>query len=329
MGNQNLAMLLKEVEDVKQEYYVGTSEAFMAVKARMRLYDNPPNLVRKINEQLGNSDSYKANTERLGGIMSMIQISNHLLSLGPDGVMDRMEDIFEKPQVSLAEMLFLYGDNNQFGNFLFGCFDDGLDDYSLSEDKFRTMLVSLFRRANFDEVDSDDKMKDYVALDMYSTLKEMNLSAEDFDEEDKGEVDNAEDLYLALCDLNAEEIFSRDNFIELERMAMFDIERAYLRTDERVKRLKNDMVEHRLEYRRNMLSIFLRQESDIQGAENVSYESLVQRQDEIIKKHEGRKKLFGIDSPLNKHENEALDEARFIRHLLGSDRNFVRRFLEG
>ena len=99
-----------------------------------------------------------------------------------------------------------------------------------------------------------------------------------------------------------------------------------LLTSKIVDRIIHDRYDHKLEYRRQVLCGWL---MGFEGIE--SYEEVVEIMDRNIKSNNVRyKKLEDLNAPETILENSRrmAQSNKFIRQLLGSEKNFIQRYLK-
>lgn len=309
--------LLEIVQEIKEEYYVGTLEAFEAVKARSRVYDNPRVLSGYINDRLSSRATYTATPERLAGIIDLLEEAQDLhgpwTDIGWSGFPAKITDFVGYANAPCELRYLVLGFRKDLG--------------AAFPEKAERALVSLFVEANRRDIRDDDTFKSWLVADICDFLRLHGPIQSADDEEDICE--NFLPVNEIYPILDARPSFHPETLKDIEMVGLRHVNDKYLTLDKRIRRLQYDRLDHRFENRRNILATYLRQVC--QGREGISYEKIVEEQDKKILTRRGHIALFekecGRTSTITMRTKELLDEAIFVRHLLGSEKNFAIKFL--
>ena len=146
---RKLEGMLKAVKDIKENYYVGTKDAYDVVKKIGEIYDNPEKIAIRLNHELRqrfDKVSYEATPERAVGLMD--KLSDAVI----DGVWENenfLDDEFTYEDINLRDRLGVeefIGETTEL----------------INPETAVKRLLPYFVRANEQKVDSDDRFGDCV-----------------------------------------------------------------------------------------------------------------------------------------------------------------------
>lgn len=302
----DLPTLLDVVRDVKEEYYVGTQEALEAVRGRMSIYRKPQETADHINSQLpAGNGFYRATPERLAGICKLAQCSP-ITRLHGSEEPSRLCDLFGEGWTLASGAVF--GPYSVMGT---GAGEAGIS-------SAREIFVDLFKRANDEGVKDDEAFKEFIALEFYNGERnKIDLQTPEPDA-------TSYRFYERVMSHPTDLIFSRKTFLDGERDSLGRSDRHSLNLRMISDRIHRDQVDHRFEFRRRFITNYLEMTS------GQSVEDLTAYEDGVLSISKERLKHFeeGLspDCFLNK-ERSLVRYHAFVRHLLGSEKNFARKFL--
>tara|TARA_Y100000034_G_scaffold134836_1_gene204467 strand:- start:813 stop:1751 length:939 start_codon:yes stop_codon:yes gene_type:complete len=308
--NQRFEGMLREVQRIKSENYVGTKEAYGVLKQISDAESNPIKTANRINSFVWRVPhySYPATPERVIGSI------------------DILFDADRNAQ-SLVDKFFTEGldPNSDFYHSLMQNIGAGLSSevpFSFKPSDLSRTLIGFFVYANKKGVSSDRDFGESVLKGLGYLCKktEEEIGAESVSEEDKCWTIG----FLAdVLSQDWEDRLSRKSYLEnLDRYV--GNARLRLKIPEMVEKLKRDMVDHRMDYRRQTVCYWLEK----RGIDN--YEEALRMSEESIRSRAERYEKSKSCSPKFQIGNlrKSLQEAKFIRHVLGQERNFLKRYLD-
>jgi len=352
---QRLKSMLRAVQDSKSDYYIGTQKAFNAVRAIARVYDEPQIISSKINERANiGLDGFLATPERLNGIGLALQSLElgFAEELGVIGDVNDMNNFFSglfASPINLAKDLLIscctpplpcgYQDW-VFGWPYSGFFGEHGEREVLEEygDRLLGYSQELFSEINRAGIRANKEFGDFLSLRICEGLEDIpipfnvggarELARQGLISEPKPDKSAIENfplaVYQAMRNLDWEEIFSSEIFNESVREHKKAVERNYIVWGELVKSVTRDRVDHRLEYRRQILTSYLLPN------ESITYEALVEISDRRLRDRRSRlSRLMSRDESrlIVKNEKKMVNDAKFIRHLIGSEKSWLIKFL--
>ena len=307
---KELEGMFKAVQDLKDEYYVGTKEAFEIIKSCQRIYSNPEKVSEIINTNLSYMAllDYPATPERIVGLERVIESCSRNASDDMDEIYKGNRDVgfidFYLRELSEKFRIIPMGDEILFEK-----------DVEKSSERF----FDVFRIANENKVKSDNLLKSTVInyfLDSYSEIKdEIPEKIKDYSDEWMRKFLNS----LVSLDWNL--YFSKEEFRVYEKEKLGNT-RNSVSLKNMVEKIKKDQLDHRLEYRRMILCKWLRESNVGDYKEAISaIERSIRERKEILER------LRKLDSPTVEEGEKYLDSSKFIRHLIGSDKSFIEKYL--
>ncbi len=353
---QRLENMLRAVQELKGEYYIGTQRAFNAIKAIARVYDCPGIIASTINEKANiGLEGFLATPERLNGIGLLIghlqeEFQNELDVIEDGDTLYR--ELLARPSINLAQILLTsgQGDIYDYSDWLFGwpLFEQSESEKTEQEryaDKLFKYNSGLFAEINQAGIRTDEELGKFVSLRLYEELNKMALS---FDAESAkkllgeyaSEIEPDETVlqnfplavFLTTLNLDWTALFSRETFNKNSRKNKNSAEGVHITLKDIIQSVTKDKVDHKLEYRRQILARYIN-ERYIRHLDNaqLTYEDLVE--DASRRLYEKRTELSGLAS-LNapnvfiKDGKRHVKEAEIIRRLIGSEKNWLIRYLK-
>lgn len=305
--------LLKAMQDIKTDYYVGTQEAYRAVKKiSSEIYENPERTAIMINHALKQkfvNPSYEATPERVYGTFDVLN----------DAILYADEPHYDEPDETTLlltndyyEMMENIRDLNTF---------DKDNPFKMQPSDLSRIFTPYFVSANEKRMDNNEEFGegviDCLGENFYEYSDNVNPRfARDY-------ISWVSRFLTYLGSVNWEGELSKESFNRRLNRHRGIILNEDLDLERIVDRLVNDRYDHRLEYRRQVLCYWLEDWDD--------YEEVVKTTEYMIKSRVARyKKLESLNAPLFiiEKERKMIQSAKFVRHLLGSERNFVKRYLE-
>lgn len=303
---QELEGMLRAVQEIKSEYYVGSLEAYGRIKQAQASEENPAIAANYINDSVQkrfSETTYLATPARVTGI------ENALRKAG---------DYASKP--------FLDGDLQEFPQFYL---EDNFKEFEIfgmnfsvhdSPKESAKMLLPYFIDANANQIRDNQDFGSYFAfhlLDSYRKTR-MNIS--------RG--------LLRKCDEWIGRIMDYFQHVELDREMSKGVYSERLRNTLSydlsptlgtiIDRVLNDKVDHRLEYRRQIVAKYLRDTNP-----NSWEEAIANVNHWLARREERARKNLDYNAPaiIIKNDERIIKQSKFLRHVLGSEKNFVTRFL--
>jgi hypothetical protein len=304
MKNKDLAEKLKAIQQLKSEKYIGTKDAFTYLKRVEALDNNINQIVQNINN---GQDNVKANPETLVGFCNYL-----------DSILDSIfiANSSGKIMSEMKEWDFI----TEFEKIPFKGFRDKISN-SLENDKIKE--ISDYFIDMFDSYEPDNfHPNENGALAGY--LIEEVLEKSDFD-------DNIKNLIYIHSAFKSkwDYIFSKENLSNIEKKIERSIYSNEIRVVDRLDTMKKDMVENKIENRRELLCDWIYKISG-GDVDNFDYNDLK----EIISTYEETRaktceELIDKNAPsfLIENHKKLISEANYLNKALEIDENFVRRYL--
>jgi len=309
---EKLEELLRAVQDTKSEFYVGTQEAYRAVKRiSSEIYENPGKTAVGINHALKQRftrPSYEATPERIYGtseVLSDALDTDELYRDEPDNTsflftFDHQETLENVGNLSEIKMR---------------------SDFRMQPSDLSRIMTPYFIRANKRGVSNNADFGKVVVDYLREGLRDYSDNIDPMSIPDYLEWTTRFLNILHRTDWNEE--LSKETFNRILTRHRGGILVNELSLSNIVDRLINDRYNHRLEYRRQVLSRWL------EGRE--SYEEAVKTAEFMIESKRERCRIFevlNIPQEIIEGVKKSIQLARYIRHVLESEKNFVKRYLE-
>jgi len=305
---EELEILLRTVNDIKGEHYVGTKDAYDAIKELQACRVNPVLTAGYINKALKKrfeNPTYIATPERLGGIQHVLREAKSYAS----------EPFrFEDPEVGTEAVL----ECNSKGYKVFSL---DLEVHAKPKDSAK-LLYPYFSLANNNRVSNDDTFGRNFP---YYAMREYVRTRKDIQEEMQESCDKW--MSMALVSLERADFateLSRPAFNSRETENARGIMMSKLSTRDIIERIVNDRIDDRLEYRRQVLCKWLN------DCRFQNYEQALDLASEQLEMRKTRfEKLVEMNAPTNiiKSSEVSVRTSTFLKQLLESEKNFVNRFL--
>ena len=256
---EKLEAKLKGINELKQQYYMGTQEAKEYLDSFSIIDENPLSVVNTVNQELFNP-TYSATPERVVGVMEVIrhaktvfitdtitpnEASNILLKVSSAIMADEYP---EEPFNKYVDKEPLKASDNiktiATGNHCYV--------FQPTENHNR-LLTDIFKHANRFKVNTDEGMLEATASYVHRQLSELRKFSED---KDLFDIDYKiwQDQLIQEC--KEKDLFSKKTF--KERQKGFLVDRIFvkgLNFYRVLNRLCNDNVSNRFEYRRQIATI--------------------------------------------------------------------------
>lgn len=308
-SKQELEEMLRAVQDLKSEHYVGTQEAYNTIKAMYRMRVFPDEVARIINEQLPNrlgqrEITYPATGERVSGLADILLYAYK--SAGED--FKDLDD--DNPEIYLTE------------NFP-GVLSHYYAEYT-SQDKPKDLadsFLGFFAYANINTTNNDDvfgvDVEKYIRIGYNSVRNKIENPM----------IDNCDEFVDNILrnirndawdyELSKKARFKRET---IERRNIFS---GYLLRDKIVERLINDKYDQRFEYRRQVLCHWLNSQKpfNYKSAIKLANKQLSNAR-RILEKLRGK-----APEVIQRNQENLVQSAEFVRHVLGSEKNFIEKYL--
>jgi hypothetical protein len=318
---KRLEGMLKAIQELKSEYYIGSEEAYSYLKNLQQTYELPQKVSDMTNNQLtktfGGNLTYLATPERIVGLENAISAVSLKTVFEEIFLKENRTDLLRKSLRNPPQKYL-----NQFSPVFLSCRDEnenyyGLIHYSEDIEKNPELLKKTieafkpyFIKANTEGINLDDDFGDIVL----SVLKKEYENIRDNIDVNKT-FPNCDifisDLTKNLSNINWKKELSKEN-LRIYEAHRKKSEIYCFSCQDIVRRMRKDRVDHRLEYRRAVLCEWL-SEHDIKTYENaIKYSNYM---------------LTVLNSQKNVSE-ELKECCKFIRHLVGADKNFIKRYLE-
>jgi hypothetical protein len=317
MEKEKLKRKLEVIQDLKSRYYIGTQEAWDYLNAVDAVYSLPVEISDKINHEV-NPTKYPATPQRVCGLLGTIsEICYNALNAS----IDKQNSPDEIDSNWLPGPIF----SEQYKNLeIIG--DQSGWAFRLNDKKVIRVLVPFFKDAQSRGITSN---REFGGLFIDKLKQGYNLIDSKIIEEDLRAISGfyLDEIVKNLSLIDWEQKLSKENLRKIESDKLFFEEQWCLNCESIIRRILLDQVDHRLEYRREVLCKWLTDNNieDYQEALDKVQLSIKHRQDNI----EQFKELSSIHPSiwLAGEAEERLKHAVFIRHLLGSDKNFIERYL--
>jgi len=340
---RQLMGMLRAIQDKKSEYgeHVGTAEVFRYLKEVGEVYERPNKITRIINNKLKNSGldsiTYEATPERIFGLQECL---NKAEDFDPEALFNGKDPGFYFYQnfPSLQFLHILNIDNHwESGNKMPSHNKKTLEENALA-------IYDLFRFVNKKGVNNNGDFG--VGLIDYIREKYEDIESQIREDLSFKCLAYIENLIKNLSIVNFEEEMDPQNLIERQRKNIEERGFLDIQTDYLVERLIRDQVDHRLRERRMVLCKWLT-DNEVE-----SYEDAISKCEEAISSNEEWSDLFeGLPNVIEEmKENPEIDKEtkemikrleegtigrrdrylkslRFIRHVIGSDKNFINKYL--
>lgn len=313
---------LETIKELKREYYVGTMQAKDLLEFRADIATKPDEFSDRINQEIDYSD-YKATPERISAIARCFE---HFLA--PLAMQDEDEPIYE-PGVYFETLDALLNTPESFPlihtasneplthRMFFRKERDGMELSHIFDEDVFDFFVAAFENAKQKRVKTDTQM--------YSATYEMLMAEMDRLSEYVSEEEvKAAKKELRLAKHRGNMKFGTKQYVDLVILMDRCIKSDVVSYSLIVSNLKRDQVEHRLEYRRQVVLRFLDQ------TRPESYSEAVDFAEKSLAKRKSRYESFiSLKVPKSRIDSSKrlYEGAVFLRQCLASEKRFVEKYL--
>ena len=335
---KQLKGMLRAVQDKKEEYYIGTQDAFNYLKRIGDVYERPAKIAELINKKLETrlNITYPATPERIAGLNDKLSLPN--LASDPE--------LEEDPRVYLKENFpnlgflkytdifnVLSSELRGVGKSLEKFFREEGDEYIVKQFKkidlfsentmedYVQIFFPFFESANKEEIKTDEDF----GIEIISVVKEEYEKIEGKIKEDM-EIscsDYIEELTRDLSVVDWKKEFSKEKLREKEKERL-DMNSSFrISLVEIVEKIKRDHLDHMLEYRRMVLCHWLK-ENKVKNYE----EAIALYKERVELAERFSKDMMPISEEIIGESTKLIKGSlNFLKPLLYSEKNFIERFL--
>lgn len=304
--DKKLEIKLREIQRLKRENYVGTKTAWSHLDRIAALHENPRKVSETINERLTRQGNvhYLATPERIVGIGYYFPRFFQEVEISKEGELtgDEIERSLNLSKTPLYSTIDLISGKKKYRNI------EKLTDY----------LTPLFSRCQYKGMNNEGFA--IHAINYPEELKKL----------DKPSIEGVlKQVFLS----NWDQLLSTKNFIKLESIIRENIFRGEIKIKDRVKLMINDLVDHRLENRREILTDILYGwlYDDLFEDDKDPYDTLRDEYKERLEENRKRlERLKGQHSPeiIIDNEKKSIEINEFILRVIAPERNFISRYLK-
>lgn len=329
MTRESLEGKLRAIQELKAERYIGTQEAWEYIKAAERIYTNPQKVRNEIEafleERLGRKNiHYTATEERVVGTVGILNALFEKIEekeekfAGYSGI-DFFSEYQEKVQNPFAKARgHMDWEEMVHEKSCLRLVNYGAYGFMTLEDNnmlkgISNKLKGIFYKAQYNSMDDKKFMK--ILL---------NVAEEDeciiFPEIAKTVISR---VVEGMAELPLELHLSKES-LKKQRDLARDYASSKMSFKDRVKRVKRDKVDHRLEIRREIILDCLIYYN--YGSYEEALESIRRK---IKRGHERREILKESKTPekIIEFEQESIERNKYLLTCLASERNFIERIL--
>jgi len=313
MPEKNLEGKLRAIQDLKREKYVGTQTAWNYIKRVNNLYDNPEKVSKAINERLEEQGTvhYLATPEKIVGLG--YYFPRFLVKANFENYDDSKGDTYELTVEDEAD--------DKLGKTpLFSCIDlitDKRDD--LNVEKLVDYLIPLFL---------DSQSKDMTNENFATKAIQYSDHIYGIDEAVRKEV------FVKVSSSNWDQLLSVENYRTLESEIKRGIFFDEIKINSRIKLMINDQIDHRLEYRREILTDFIDSminEEFFGDSYEASYDGLRDYNLRYLRESRERLKEFierNDPKVIIDGEKSIIEKREFLLLIIAPERNFINKYLK-
>lgn len=294
-NRKNLEGKLWAIQELKAQKYIGTKEAWNYLDRVSALYENPKIIAGSINEELIERDSVYYRATP-ERIMGLSEVFDDIF----------FSEDFYSPELN-SEILF-------YDNYISGKTKER------DPKKIANYLYPVFK---------DIQNPDTTDRDFGFYIIEYSLDKSDFSKKEK------EDFYEKSITYDFYHAFSSENLRNIEKREELYIFFDELDIGKRIKRMHGDLVDHRLENRREILCDYLVSfnygKVYLNGEElELNYENLREFLMNGLKNKKKRlEELKDIKSSLaeKEYKERAVKETEFLLTAMAPEKNFINKYL--
>ena len=318
---------LKAIQEFKAESYVGTQEAFKGLAYIKEIYDTPERIAQEINRKVSQviPVTYPATPERITGLQQIFVVARRAAFSGTKSSYRSSYRIGDFTDIDLTYIDSIIDSTKVMMDLeeqVLGFPDRELDDGQLyySFEHYSKNWYDFFLNANEHKVQSD---ADFGVKVTDCLLKRSEAFRTQYTEKFRNIILHYMiHTLLSLADQSWSFAMSKKTHAIREGRLVTGSKVGMVRLTSLVNRIYRDQVDHRLEYRQKVLNLYLAQCNFTDWNDVVEYtrEQLKERRgiEELMKKD-------GIREPKDMFQVPTLE---FVLRILGSERNFVNRYLK-
>ena len=301
---------LLAIQDLKREKYIGTQEAWNYIERVNALYENPVKVADAINEKLEKKGIiyYKATPERIFGLC---------YTLYDLFINDLFPDYFNENHPYNDHDYNLISEIRLFDNDLI------LSSFNLRPLKRDTKELSDYLTPIFINVQYPDSTnQDFVDSTVQSLLK-INIS----DKLKKAFLQNVNNQ-------NWDYLLSKENLRKIERNEKGAIYFHEINIDSRINRFERDLVDYKLENRREVLADWIDMYKEELKAEGFEYmikylkEQLQRRRETLGTTTKFTMTKLSVPKSFIDKQISLIRGSEFILRCLSSEKRFVEKYLK-
>ncbi len=299
-NKKNLELKLRAIQQLKSEKYIGTSEAGSYLERVSALYENSDLIPKLINRGLSREGViyYPAAPEKILGLGDFLSESsnNFIFYNKVDVVVSEQEKLDKCPLFDFRHLIL--GKPNERNPEL-------LAEY----------LYSIFK--NLQEPDIKN-----IQFGVYSIKYVLNMS---------GSNKETIEFFLDKAETDWDYICSLENLRRIEKESERDIYFKEINIINRINRMKKDLVDNRLENRREILTDYIgsiinntpKSDHNYYYLKKIALEQLEKRKELYDKLKDIH---YSPEAVINRQKG-LIEKSEFIIRALNYDENFVRRYL--
>lgn len=310
---KQLEGMLAAIQELKNEYYIGTGDAFVFLHKYLKIYSNPEGIAKVLNKRLKESGlenlSYPATAQRITGIRhTIVNISYENPLFTSDNWKEQVKLKGELIDTESDAFKMLYPD---------------YDFYSCGIEEVADSFYGAFYLANKLKVNNDHdfgkELTNFYRLKFNEIGKQVkSVSLEIY-----------ENMLLLLRDLESidwQQALSRQSQIAEERSQIRLIKNDYILLWKMVEKVIKDQIDHKLEYRRMILTKWLEDNEceDFEDAKKTMGIHMFLANNFIRQREKDPKKT---ERGRLEHILEHIKRMEFVFRIFNSERRFIEKYL--
>lgn len=303
MSQENM---LYAISEIKRRYYVGTQAAYKATKTIAQILDTPPEIARRVNREADLSHGYRATPSRLAGIN--------------DALWQTLSEVIEAGDLQLDEPGAIQDLADHFLDYGTEDWVYGLGKVPLADSI--TCYANLFHEARAHSIRNDPELGTFVTETLYDQLLEKDV---DFIPDDPSTPAFPVLVRQILATLPWDTLLSQETYQRATTIKTVEALKSHLDLPRMVAQVKRDQVDHRMEYRRQMLSYFLSYEYTPPSVADLIETLDTRRRTRIRRLRKMRKNP--TPRVFTERERLLVTEAGFLRHAAAAEKNWIETYL--
>ncbi|MEN9625784.1 MAG: hypothetical protein RL557_112 [archaeon] len=299
----SLERKLQTIQELKREKYIGTQEAWKYLERVTALDENPSKLAYAINKAMQMPVRYEATPHRILGFN--YTFNGLVATASVNEVKDKELSDFYNFLIDKSPLCdpFILSHRRKMSIYFVNAFTEVF--MAMNDDESIAYKETEERDAIFSALIIAREMSRYNADNRVRT-----------------------NFYHYYSSINWSQCFSVENLREIEKELKRRVYTYEIDLKRRIKRMFDDLVDHRLENRREILTDFL--DESLSHSPHCTYDEIVgnvKRRLSIRRKR--LQDLLDIDSNevIVNNEREMIRESEFQLHLLTSDKKFIQKYL--